>query len=653
MCGIVGIAGQQNPAWVSAMNSKIIHRGPDDAGEYRSTDGMVTLAMRRLSIIDLASGHQPMANSDGSIWIVFNGEIFNAPELRRKLEAAGERLITDHSDTEVLLRLYERTGRACLQQLNGMFAFVIYDRRHNVLFGARDRMGIKPLYYWQGSGRFAFGSELKSLLAVPAVSREIDEQSLFHYMTLLYVPDQASMIRGIRRLPPSTSFIYEIESGALSLERYWKLRFEPDASHDENAWAEILRDELGKAVKRWTLSDVPIACSLSGGIDSSAIVGLLNEQGHAKLKTYSLGFADAQEESWNELKLARQVSQRWGTDHHEIVLRPQELLSDLIRMVWHLDEPYGGGLPSWYVFRAMSHDVKVGLTGTGGDELFGNYGKFRAYESSRWLQLALAGRRRLNGSFDKLVSLLSPIEAVTESLPSSWRWIGQGRGFSELRGIMSEPFGQYYYANFQYLSDDCKRRHVLHAKDDLENTSSYLQSVYDGISATELRDGLAAVDFRTQLAEEFLFMTDRFSMAHSLEARVPFLDHLLVETVFRIPAKLRSRSNDLKFLLKKAIGDLLPADLLAAQKKGFVIPVEIWLRRELRELAERLLGRERLRRQGLFNPEFYDRYVQPHLSGTATHTWQVWPALMFQLWHLVFIEEKETDCPGYGWEALC
>jgi asparagine synthase (glutamine-hydrolysing) len=296
MCGIVGIAGQHNPDWVYRMNFTMIHRGPDDQGEYRSPDRSVSLAMRRLSIIDLEGGHQPMHNEDNTIWIVFNGEIYNAPQIRSWLEERGHHFVTTNSDTEVLLHLYEEKGFSLLEDLNGMFAFVIHDQNRNLLFGARDRIGIKPLYYWQSNGRLAFASELKCLLTLPFIEREIDQQSLFHYMTLLYVPDEASIIKGICRVPPAHNFVYDLNSQQLTLRRYWQPRFDPVEHRSQDEWAELLRAELRSAVRRWTLSDVPIACSLSGGLDSSTIVGLLADSGYPKIKTYSLGFVGEKEQ---------------------------------------------------------------------------------------------------------------------------------------------------------------------------------------------------------------------------------------------------------------------------------------------------------------------------------------------------------------------
>jgi asparagine synthase (glutamine-hydrolysing) len=404
-------------------------------------------------------------------------------------------------------------------------------------------MGIKPLYCSKTNGRFAFASELKSLLTLPFIEREIDHQSLFHYMTLLYVPDEASIIKNVHRIPPGHQFTYDLNTQKLTVEKYWQLRFETEQNRSVDDWAKFLRSEMRAAVQRWSLSDVPIGCSLSGGIDSSTVVGLLAELGYGKIKTYSLGFAGEEEQSWDEIDLARQVANRWGTEHHEIILQPNELLSDLVSMVWHLDEPYGGGLPSWYVFREMSKDVKVGLTGTGGDELFGNYGKFRIYENQGLITASMALRQRSQAGSDLLANLVSPMASLANYLPSSLPWIGRGRLLSELPKAISQPFGRYYYATSEYFSDDFKREHVLRTQNGgLQDTASYLQDTYDRSQVRNVRNGLATVDFRTQLAEEFLFMSDRSQWPIVLEARVPFLDHKLVEAVFRIPPSLRTNS---------------------------------------------------------------------------------------------------------------
>lgn len=603
MCGIAGIAGAQEDAWIEAMSAGIVHRGPDDDGVYRDRDAGLALAMRRLAIIDIESGRQPMRTPDGRFTIVYNGEIYNAAALRAELEAAGGRFATDHSDTEVLLRLYARHGEACLDRLNGMFAFAVHDRERGTLFLARDHAGIKPLYYTEQGGRFAFASELKALLALPFVGRELDRASLSHFMSLMYVPGEDSILRGVRRLPAGHSLTFRLRERDLRTARWHRPAFRPDPRPDREAWRRRIRGTMQAAVSRWSISDVPVACSLSGGLDSSSIVGLLAAGGRAP-ETFSVGFTGAGEEAWNELPLARLVAQKWGTRHHELVLKPEALLEDLLRMVWHLDEPYGGGLPSWLVFREMARSVKVGLTGTGGDELFGNYGKWRELEGSPW----------------------NPFRP---------------------RGADAAAFRRQFFERYYYLPDGVKAAGVL-AGPAQPPTGDLLFRLFEADSHLGIRDRIAATDLATQLPEEFLFMTDRFSMAHSLEARTPFLDRELMDLAYAIPAQLRTSRRDLKGLLRDAVSDLLPPELLRAGKRGFVIPLKVWLRGVLRPVVERMLDPARLQRQGLFGPDFHGAYVRPHLEGRADHTSVVWAAFMFQLWHHVYIDIGATTAPAYS-----
>ena len=653
MCGIVGLAGAHESGWVRRMNAAITHRGPDDDGVYQAPDRSVTLAMRRLSILDLAGGHQPMSNDDGTIWIVFNGEIYNSPELRTELERRGRRFRTRNSDTEVLLRLYEEKGEACVADLNGMFGFVVHDQKRQRVFGARDRIGIKPLYYCEKNGRFACASELKALLTLPWFQRESDPQTVFHYMTLGHVPGRQSIWKGVERIPPGHAFTYDLRRHELQVRPYWRLDLHASTPRSTEEWGERVRDALGAAVKRWSLSDVPIACSLSGGVDSSALVGLLVEQGYPRVKIYSVGFEGEGEADLNELPLARLVAQRWETDHHEIVLQERALLDDLVSMVWSLDEPYSGGLPSWYVFREMAKDVKVAFTGTGGDELFGNYGRFRKYEINRLIHSAVGLRRSSPAGADALGVLATSLVSPTGMIPSNVRWVGKGRSLSKLPNLLRQPFGGLY-PNVEWMTDDFKREVVFNGNAEaFEDTARHMQRVFDAADAPDLRTGLAVVDFQTLLVDEFLLMTDRFSMAFSLEARVPLLDHELVELVFRIPADVRTRASDPKYLLKRAVSDLLPPDLLSAPKRGFVIPEALWLRRELRPLTERLLAPQRLAAQGVFRTGFYESIVRPHLDGAADYHSLIWSALMYQIWHVIFVERGETSAPTYTWRDLC
>jgi len=622
------MVGNVDLAQLNAMNGTHIHRGPDSAGHYVSDDRKVGLAMRRLSIIDVESGFQPVFNEDGDVVLVCNGEIYNSPQLRAELEASGHKFRTRNSDVETIVHLYEERGTDCLQSLNGMFGFCLYDRKRNIVFGARDRVGIKPLYYRHMPGSLALASELKSLLVLDGFEPAVNRQSLFHYMTLLYVPAADSILQGIERVPPGHYFIYDIAANTFALERYWAPRFDIVPRSLEEA-AEVVRQGARDAVRRWTLSDVPIACSLSGGLDSASIVGLLAESGQSHIKTYTLGFGGADEAKYNETHLARLVAQKWATDHHEIILSPEGLLDELICMVWALDEPYGGGLPSWYVFKLMAEDVKVAMTGTGGDELFGNYQKPKFWEVSGPRRLAIMARW------------------LARQNPGGAReWLAR------LRGLVAQnnryPFGGAYPSQHNLLSDYDKRATLFTMSvEELEDTGALLQALYDQSGARHVRNGLAAVDFRTQLAEEFLHMTDRFSMAHSLEARVPLLDHEFVESVFTIDPMMRSTKAEMKFLLKHSMSDLLPEALLQAPKKGFTIPIAEWLRTRLKPVAQYLLSAERLATQGYFAPDFAQRYLQPHLAGRRDFSGVIWGALMFQLWHLVFIEKKCLAKPSF------
>ena len=576
------------------MNKNIAHRGPDDSGVYESPDDGLSLAMRRLAIIDMDGGRQPMTMEGGRYTIIFNGEIFNAPELRRDLEARGVGFSSDHSDTEILLRSYALDGEDMLRRLNGMFAFAIFDNVEKTLFCARDRFGIKPFYYFADGTHFAFASELKSLTALPFVERTLNPESLYHYTSLMFVPGPATILASVRKLPPAHSLRYDLKTGNLRIQRWWRLNFGSERVKPEDANARV-RSALTKAVERWTLSDVPVACSLSGGLDSSAIAALLAESGRP-LKTYSVGFTGPGEEAWNELPLARELAQKLGAEHNEIVIDPESLIADLPKMAWHLDEPYGGGLPSWAVFKFMSEEVKVGLTGTGGDEIFGDYMRWRHFE---------------------------------------------GRALPAVR--TEARFAREYFERHYYLSDSEKRRSVFepHMLPE-QNTSDFLYAALGEGVAPSVRDRITRMDMETQLCEEFLLMTDRLSMAHSLEIRTPFLDHEFVESVFSMAAAVRTGFRPYKKLLREAMAPLLPQTILDAPKKGFVMPLKLWLRGPLREMTHDLLHPKALSEQGFYRADFHDRYVTPHLEGRVDNTNLVWGALMFQLWYRGLTEQPPS-----------
>ncbi len=604
MCGIVGFTGETNRELILKMNNSQTHRGPDGDGYFVSKQNHVTLAMRRLSILDLEGGSQPMSNTDGSVWIIFNGEIYNSPALRTKLQESGMHFKTKNSDTEVVIHLYEKYGVKLLEHLNGMFAFVIYDKSKDILFGARDRLGIKPFYYTFDEGRFAFASELKALLALPWVRRELDHQAVFHYLSFQAIPAPFSIFKTIRKITPATYFRLNLKSLSFQTQRYWEPRFGTILPVSQDELPAYVRHEFENAVQRWILSDVPLACSLSGGIDSSSIVGIVAQQtANSRLKTFSLGFEDALD--LDETKLARKVADKWRTDHHEIIIRPDDLLDDLDSMIYHLDEPYAGGLPSWFVFKEMSKEVKVGLTGTGGDELFGNYGK--------WIPFISSAER-----FKKLLTSHAHYNA-------------------RLKDFLKYRIGSAYHI---YFKDSYKRDHLLLRSFayNLSSSEALVEQYWEESTSSDPRNAVPSVDMRIQLPEEFLHMTDRFSMAHSLEARTPFLDHEFIEKMFQIPAEKRTQKKQLKYLFIQAIYDLLPEEHLSAKKRGFILPVDRWIRKNLRSKVEEVFSKSYLRNQQIFQEDLYDRIVRPHMESSRDQSWQIWTIFMFQLWFEKFVK---------------
>jgi asparagine synthase (glutamine-hydrolysing) len=599
MCGIVGIAGSAYRTAIMRMNQVQRHRGPDDEGCVFFDDVNLALAMRRLSILDVAGGHQPMSDATGRYTIVYNGEVFNAPQIRCELEAEGVVFRTTSSDTEAILNLYIREGARVVDRLNGMFAFAIYDAIERRLFLARDPLGIKPLHYVDRRGTFAFASELKSLLEIIEDPRAISRESLSHYLTFQYIPAPHSIYAGVNKLPAGHTLTVDLATGVRTLQRYWRPKLHAGGAKapDRVEIIETLRRHLERAARAWSLSDVEIGCSLSGGVDSAAVTGLLASQGGRRLKTWTLGFDESGKDgqALDERKLAAIVARRWETDHHEIVIRASSLIEDIDDMVDSLDEPYAGGLPSWYVFRAMSRSVKVAMVGSGGDELFGNYGKWRVLQplTLPWLKQL---RRRV---FD-----------------------------SGLEQCIRYPHGALYPNYF----GEREKRAILLDPPPGESSPALIEKIWGEGGAAEPKQGVASVDMQMQLPEEFLMMTDRFSMRWSVEARPPLLDRELVDYVLTLPSDVRSPNAVLKGTLIESVRDLLPDEIVAARKRGFVLPVARWLRRELRPMIELYFSPEYLRRQGLFRDNLYVTLAKPHLDGIQDRSQRLWTVLMFQLW---------------------
>ncbi|TMA39685.1 MAG: asparagine synthase (glutamine-hydrolyzing) [Deltaproteobacteria bacterium] len=620
MCGIAGelrlrIGARAHAGDVRAMCDVMTHRGPDDFGEF--TEAEVGLGMRRLSIVDVSGGHQPIGNEDGSVQVVCNGEIYNSPALRSGLLARGHRFRTS-SDVEVIAHLYEEAGTAALERLDGMFAFALWDRRAHRLVLGRDRVGIKPLYVAENGERLLFGSEAKCLLAA-GVDPALDLQALHDYLTLGYVPGPASIFAGVRQLAPGHLLIAE-PGGRVRTERYWDLRDHVGrgAPRPDAEWQAELLATLRAAVESHLMSDVPLGVFLSGGLDSSTIVALMHELGVHPIRTFTIGFA---EPSFDETDVARQVAARFGTEHHELVVRPDAatLLPQLVR---HFDEPFAdsSAIPVWHVSELARRHVKVVLSGEGGDEMFAGYETYRA--------------RRLASLYARLPRVIGGrvLPELVRRLPVSHARVSfdyKAKRF--VAGAYLPPAAGHLWWK-TVLAEDVKA--ALYANGtaaEVDPTVRLFEDLYAESDGEEL-ERLQYVDARLFLPADILVKVDRMSMAHSLEARVPFLDRAVVELARRLPARLRLRGLTTKYALRRAMAGRLPAAVVDGRKRGFNVPIPAWLTGELRDFTHDLLAPSRLRRQGLFDPAAVGRLVAEHMTRRVDHSRAIWALLVLVVW---------------------
>jgi asparagine synthase (glutamine-hydrolysing) len=631
MCGIAGIVSlktsvatstdrQAEYGEVVAMTRALAHRGPDAEGIWQGRHS--SLGHRRLSILDLtAAGRQPMSTTDGSdLHVVFNGEIYNFRELRAKLEAAGY-LFTTRTDTEVVLRAYQEWGLAFLERLGGMFAIALWDGRSQQLILARDRVGKKPLFYAEHGGHLYFASEIQGLLAHRAIPRTLNRQGIDHYLSYGYIPAPQSGFSAIRKLPPGHFGIWE-PGHPPRLERYWDLAARPGLTgaggeFDEPAAIEALRHEMTAAVRRRLVSDVPIGAFLSGGIDSSIVVGLMAQLSSQPVRTFSIGFTEAR---FNELEHARRVARRWGTDHEELIVEPDALriLPDLVR---HFGEPYAdvSAIPTWYLARLTRASVTVALSGDGGDESFAGYERYLANYLADRLQRLVGGPENVR----RLATLAALI------LPDS---IVPGHRSRQLRRFLhqaGEPMNIRYPRWLTYFTPAEKRE--LYTAEAMVEHENYLGRLIDRFADLDPVDAGMAVDIRSYLPDDLLAKVDIASMAHGLEVRSPFLDQHVMELAASLPVRIKMRRREPKYLLKRAFADLLPPENRHRSKMGFGVPVGEWFRGPLRDLLrETLLDGAASR--GLFNRRTLEGYVFRHLSGEADHAFQLWNLLMLELW---------------------
>jgi len=632
MCGICGVVYSDPEARVDVsvlgqMVETLHHRGPDDRGTFvRSTvNPAVGLGHARLSIIDVAGGHQPMSNEDGSIVIVFNGEIYNFPALRDELTRRGH-VFRTRSDTEVIVHLYEENGADCLAELRGMFALAIWDEPRQRLFLARDRLGQKPLCYHHDGRRFLFGSEMKAILAHPQVPREVDEVALHHYLTYQYVASPRTMFRAIRRLPPAHFLIWE--KGEVRLERYWDLRPDPRPM-DEKQCADELRGRLEEATQMRLISDVPLGAFLSGGVDSTIVVGLMSRLCREPVRTFSIGFA---EKAFNELAYARLAAEKFGTQHQEFTVEPKAI-EVLPKLIWHYNEPFAdaSAVPTYYVSQMTSEHVKVALTGDAGDECFAGYDRYRAVRLGEWCDRI---PRFIRAGLAAGIGCLIP----GSSQPRSFR-----RRLKRFLQALRVPRRQRYLNWIGYFRDEEKAR--LYTDDFQARLGSrpsvaLLDPWYDRAPPDDFLGATLFVDLMTYLPEDLLVKVDIAGMANSLETRSPFLDHQVVEFAATIPTRLKLKGRTSKYILKQAFRDLLPEPIARRSKMGFGVPVAAWFRGELTGFLQETLLSSRADR-GYFRPEAVERLVGEHLSGRFDHASKLWALLNFELWARMFLDREE------------
>lgn len=627
MCGIAGLAladsrGAVEAHAIEAMLETLVHRGPDDSGSH--LDGNVALGMRRLSIIDIEGGHQPIANEDERIWAVCNGEVYNFIELREELQAAGHRFRT-RSDTEVLVHAYEQWGPDFVNRLNGMYALALWDERERRLFLIRDRLGIKPLYWAQWNGRLGFASELKALVAA-GLPREVDPLALHHYLSYNYIPAPHCIWKGAHKLGAGHMLVWQ--DGRAKVKPYWQLgqnRIDPPARVEEAA--EMVEALLERSVKRRLVSDVPLGLFLSGGVDSSALACMMAAHTPGRVKTFTADFAD---KTYSEAAAARQTSELFGTDHHEfrVKMDPAEMLPVL---AGHFDEPFAdsSAIPVYYLSLLARQSVTVALSGDGADEVFAGYETYTAYKWARFYRLLPGFLTR--GLIPRLARRIPTGEGKISRRYMAQRFLGAAGHEAERAHYLWKIIFSEREKNGLYAPE--------FARAEVDSFAAMAESFARCPSADPV-NRLLYVDTSVYLPDDILTKVDRMSMAVSLEARVPFLDHELVEAAFALPGGFKLRGMDKKHVLKRALARRLPGDVLRRRKRGFNVPMARWLRSELDEAVRYHLGESRQRSLGFFQPEAVKRLRREHFQHRRDRSREIWGLLNFSLWHAAQVEGR-------------
>lgn len=632
MCGIIGTVGfanseerESSESLARHMCGLIAHRGPDDEGYYIDTTSPgAMIGMRRLSIIDVTHGKQPITNEDGSVWIVFNGEIYNYRELRENLISKGHKFRT-RTDTETIIHLYEEEGADCVKKLRGMFAFAIWDKRDNSLLLARDRAGKKPLHYSIIGESIVFGSEIKSLLVHPRMQVQADPGGISDFITFGYVPDPITAFKGINKLPPGHTLTFK--SGRVQIERYWDFEYLPeyeaDGQRSEADYIEELRDLLAESVRVRLESEVPLGAFLSGGIDSSTVVAYMAREMGRPVKTFSIGFNDA---SFDELKFARLTAEKFKTDHHEFIVSPdvEKLIDDI---VYHHDEPFAdvSSIPTFLVSKMAREHVTVVLTGDGGDEVFAGYERY-----------IVEAQRRVYSRIPRIFrkNVMSP---VSRALPRN----AYGKNF--IRNISLDDAARYVDYN-SYFNEEKKR--YLFSSDMLGsigdyNSSSRIEEYFYAPASTNHLNRLMYFDSKVYLPGDVLAKVDRMSMANSLETRAPLLDHKLIEFAQRIPPSLKLKGLETKYILKKAVEGIIPQEIIYRKKQGFDVPIKHWFNIELKDMIDDTLNDSKTRTRGIFNHKEVVEILDEHRRGRRDNARQIWELFMLELWFRRFIDNGE------------
>jgi asparagine synthase (glutamine-hydrolysing) len=634
MCGIAGIVGLADQNLIKKMTDLQAHRGPDDAGTMVFENDRVVLGHRRLSIIDLSpAGHQPMTNRAGDLTIVFNGEIYNFQEIRYELEKSGH-AFQSNSDTEVLLHAYAKWGPRCLDRLIGMFAFAIWDARTKTLFAARDQLGVKPFYYTLVDGKLAFASELKALLQVPGVRREVDPDGIHSILLFLWIPDPKTIFKNIFKLP--AGHYLEYRDGRLRIESYWEIPTSFTDSKGEAYYADGLREQLRQAVQRQMISDVPVGAFLSGGLDSSAIVGLARATGNGKFSTYTIKFAEQDnrlEAMPDDAKYARLIADRFGTEHHEILIAPN-IVELLPKILWHLDEPIAdpAAINTYLIAKAAKEiGTTVLLNGMGGDEIFAGYRKHLASKLA-------ASYRRVPGWVRKTM-----IESVVQRAPVAF----SQRGFRTARWAKRfiknaghDPINSFI-GSYSYY-DDLEFQQLMAPEFFVPRSQSYPLrrhfEYFTQIGDLEYVNQMCFLDSKLFLPCLNLSYSDKATMAASVEGRPPLIDHKVVEFAFGIPAKYKIRGLQSKYVFKKAMEPVLPREVIYRPKSAFGAPLRAWVKKDLKPLICELLSEDRIKRRGYLNHEFVKKIIADNETGRQDNAHRIWAFLTLELWFQTFID---------------